>query len=121
MNEQAEYSEWKTAIERGNFRRAALLGASLGLSQEEIKDLQQKAVWQMAAQNRNAAGTKKLAQEYGLTKAELRAFLQSGAQKMRSGGDDRVLRDCYDYSAGKHLSFEAWLDNFSKNWNKMAS
>jgi len=122
MSEQIENGDLETAIAQGNFRRAALLAASLGLPKEEIKDLQQKAVWQMAAQNRNAAGTKTLAQEYEFAKDELGAFLESRAQTMSSNGDDKILRACYDYSAaGKHLDFAAWLDNLFKNWNKVTS
>lgn len=119
MSEPEDKSGLKKEIEQGNFQRAVLLAASCGLPEEEIRDLQREAVWQIAAKNRNAVGTKRLAQEYGLTKPELRAFLESNAQKVRSQGEDKILKACYDYSAGSYLTFEAWVDHFFKSWNKL--
>jgi hypothetical protein len=121
MNDKAGKDELRNEINRGNFLRAALLAASLELSEKEIRDLQFKAVWQMAAENRNAIGTKKLAQQYGFTKKELREFLENSAKEMRDKGNDKPLKACYDYSAGKYLRFEEWLDHCFNNWNKLPS
>ncbi len=115
MSEKTGKEELRVEIECGHFVRAALLAASLGLSEEEIQDLRLKALWQMSAEYRNATGTKRLAQEYGLSKNELREFLEKYAEEKRNEGNDRSLEPCYDMSTGEHLSFEEWMDQFLKN------
>jgi len=121
MSDEVDRNALKAEIDGGNSQRATLLATSFALPEAEIRDLQRKALWQMAAQHKNAAGTKKLSQEYGFTKGELRAFLESGTQRKRNEGTDEVLKACYDYSAGKHLDFEAWLDELFRNWSKLPS
>ena len=115
MSEKTGKEELRVEIECGHFVRAALLAASLGVPEEEIQDLRLKALWQMSAEYRNATGTKRLAQEYGLSKNELREFLEKYAEEKRNEGNDKPLEPCYDMSTGKHLSFEEWMDHFLKN------
>jgi len=115
VNEKVDKEELRVQIECGHFVRVALLAASLGLSEGEIQDLRLKALWQMSAVYRNATGTKRLAQEYGLSRKELREFLEKYAEEKRNEGNDRSLEPCYDISTGEHLSFEEWMDHFLKN------
>lgn len=119
MSEEAGRDEVRAEIEREQFVRAATLAASLGLAEEEIRDLRLKALWQMSAVYRNAPGTKILAQEYGLSKTELREFLEKHAQEKRKEGNDKALDPCYDLSTGEYLSFEEWIERFLKNWDKL--
>ncbi len=107
-------------VEGGHFERAASPAASLDLSEEEVRDLRLKALWRMSAVYRNALGTKTLAQEYGVGKEEVREFLEKSAEEKRREGDSKPLGPCYDLSTGRYLSFEEWMDNFLKNWDKLS-
>ena len=119
MNEKPGRDGLRAEVEGGNFERAASLAASLDLSEEEVQDLRLKALWQMSAIYRNAVGTKRLAQGYGLGKEELREFLEKCAEEKRREGNSKPLGPCYDLSTGRYLSFEEWMDNFLKNWDKL--
>jgi len=112
MNEKAGEDELRTEIEHGNFERAAILAVSLDVPEEEIQKLRLKALWQMSAIYRNAPGTKRLAQHYGVSKEELRQFLEKHAEEQSSQGNRRPLEPCYDLGIGKYLSFEEWIDHF---------
>lgn len=119
MSEKADRDELRTEIGRENFGRAALLASSLGVSEEEVRKLRLKALWQMSAVYRNAPGTKRLAQDYGFSKKELREFLEKHAEEKRREGDSKALEPCCDLSTGRYLSFEEWMDRFLKNWDKL--
>ncbi|MFB0522091.1 MAG: hypothetical protein ACETWD_11785 [Desulfatiglandales bacterium] len=119
MNEKTDRDELRTEIGRENFGRAALVAGSLGVSEEEIRKPRLKALWQMSAVYRNAPGTKRLAQDYGFSKKELREFLEKHAEEKRREGDSKALEPCYDLSTGRYLSFEEWMDRFLKNWDKL--
>jgi len=119
MNEKTTKDELSTEIERRNFSRAAFLAASLDLPEQELQDLQVKALWQMAAMNRNAPGTKSLAQQYGLSSQEVRDILEQHAVEKRNAGDTKPLEPCYDLNTGNHLSFEEWMYHFLKRWDKL--
>lgn len=119
MNEKTDRDELRTEIGRENFGRAALVAGSLGVSEEEIRKPRLKALWQMSAVYRNAPGTKRLAQDYGFSKKELREFLEKHAEGKRREGDSKALEPCYDLSTGRYLSFEEWMDRFLKNWDKL--
>ena len=112
MNEKAGKDELRTEIEHGNFERAAILAVSLDVPEEEIHKLRLKALWQMSAVYRNASGTERLAQHYGVSKEELRQFLEKHAEEQSSQGNRRPLEPCYDLGTGKYLSFEEWVDHF---------
>ena len=120
MNEKGGREELRAEIEREHFARAALLAASLGVGEKELRELRLKALWQMSAVSRNGLGTKRLAQEYGFSKKGLGQILQEYAEKMREEGNIKPLEPCYDYKTDKHLTFEQWLDQFVRNWDKMS-
>jgi hypothetical protein len=107
-------------IERGNFVRAALLGASSRLPEQELRDLQFKALWQMSAEYRNAPGTRRLAQQYGLSKQEVRESLEKCAEDKRNRGNGKPLEPCCDIDTGEYLSFEKWMERLLKNWDKLS-
>ncbi len=105
--------------ERGHFARAALLAEARGLSEKTLRELRLNALWQISAQYRNAPGTKKLAQQYGLSKKDLEDFFNKRATENRNQGDDRDLEPCYDQRTGKYLSFEEWLNYLLRHWEKL--
>jgi hypothetical protein len=119
VKEKAGKDELKTEIGRENFGRAGLVAGSPGVSEEEVRKSRLKALWQMSAVYRNAPGTKRLAQDYGFSKKELREFLEKHAEEKRREGDSKALEPCYDLSTGRYLSFEEWMDRFLKNWDKL--
>ncbi|BDV41583.1 hypothetical protein GURASL_05060 [Geotalea uraniireducens] len=105
----------KYELERNNFVRAAQIAASRGLAENELREIQFEALWQMA-QNRNAVGTRKLAQEWGVSKQELKEYLQNRAVEHRKTGDIKLLTSCYDAGTGKYFSFEEWLEFYAEKW-----
>jgi len=118
MDEKPNKEELKAEMDRGHYARAALLATSFGLPEEEIQDLRFKALWQMSAIYRNTPGTKTLAQQYGFSKEELSKILKQLAEEKRNDGDDKPLEPCYDHATGKYLTFEEWIDQFIKSWDK---
>jgi hypothetical protein len=120
MDEKTGKDELRAEIERSHFVRAALLAGSLGLSEEEVRDLRIKALWQVSAISRNGSATKSLAQQYGLSKSEVRRILEEGAKKRSVEGDVKSLEPCYDVSTGRYLAFDEWLDHYFKNWEKLS-
>ncbi len=111
--------EIKAEIERKHYARAALLAASLGLPVEELKDLRAKALWQMSAVSRNAPGTRSLADQYGLTRDQVVELLRRRAKEEKEQGAYKALEPCYDHITGKYLSFEEWLEQLAKGWDKL--
>lgn len=103
-------------IERKNFVRAAWIAETLGISKDSIKELQHEALWEMAALNRNAAGTKFLAQEYGVQKQELKTYFEARTKQERENGNLKVLSSRFDIATGKYLTFEEWLEYYTKKW-----
>jgi hypothetical protein len=116
MTETVPKEELEREIQRGHFSRAASLAVVQGLAETEKKDLQTKALWQMAAVYRNSPGTKWLAQEYGISKDEVRDLLERLAREKARAGDTKPLEPCYDLGARSHLSFEEWLQQLIKRW-----
>jgi hypothetical protein len=104
---------------RGNFVRAAEIAASLGLPAADLRKVRFEALWQMAS-NRNAPGTRKLALRYGISRAELKQFLEARARQLRANGHSRGLGPCYDAATGRYLPFEEWLELHSEEWDQSA-
>ena len=119
VNEKTDKDEFRVEIEAEHFQRAVTLAASCGASEEEIQDLRLKALWQMCAVYRNAHATKILAQQYGLSKQELREFLKKYAEEEANRGNSKALEPCYDIGTGAYLSFEEWMQRFLKTWDKL--
>jgi adenosine deaminase len=75
----------------------------------------------VSALYRNASGTKSLAQQYGLSKEEVKNILEKYLVEKRKAGDIKPLEPCYDHSTRKYFSFEEWMDHLLKNWDKLPS
>lgn len=111
--------ELKREIETKHFVRAAALAESSAVPLSEVKELREKALWQMAAVFRNAEGTRVLCGQYGLSKKEVEDLLRRWAEEQQAKGDKKTLEPTYDHATGKYLSFEEWLDQFLKHWDKL--
>lgn len=111
--------EIKVEKDRGHFVRAAHIALGMGQPAEKFKDVQAKALWQMAATWRNSAGTKLLATQFGLSRDSLREMLERVAEEQSKEGDLRSLEPTYDYRTGQYLSFRAWLTQLFKIWNNL--
>jgi hypothetical protein len=90
------------------------------LPREEVQDIVTRALWEMAAVNRNALGTKRLAQEYGISKEELKELLEGYAENRIREGDCKALEPCYDINTGAYLRFEEWMDSLVKKYDKVS-
>ena len=118
-NETTLQEELKAQIEGKRFVRAAALAKSAPMPLSEVKDLQEKALWQMAAVFRNAGGARVLCEQYGFSKKEAEDLLRRWAEEQQSKGDKKTLEPTYDHATGKYLSFEEWLNQFLKHWDKL--
>ncbi len=121
MHEKRDHDALKSEIERGHFVRAAVIAEQMGLPEDEIRNLRCKALGQMSAIYRNAHGTKHLAQQYGLSKEEVKKVLVELADEMKKEGKSKSLEPCYDYRTGKYLSFEEWVDHYLRIWDKLSA
>jgi len=120
VSEKEGREELQEEIERGHLVRAAQIAQSIGLPREEVKDIVTRALWEMAAVNRNALGTKRLAQEYGISKEELKELLEGYAGNRIREGDRKALEPCYDINTGAYLRFEEWMDSLVKKYDKVS-
>jgi len=116
--EKDRQQELKALIDGGLFVRAERLARELELH-DQSQDLQRKALWQMAAVNRNMPGTKKLAEMYNLSKAEVITTLREILNSQKGDRENRTLEPCYDQYTGQYLPFEEWLNQLSKRWEKI--
>jgi len=108
-----------TEQERGHFVRAAILALSLQLPDEMMRELQSNALWQMAAEWRNPAGTKSLAVQLGISREDLEKQLLKMMETRSGRGHAKSIEPAYDYRTGKYLSFEEWVADLMKNWNRI--
>jgi hypothetical protein len=120
-NETTLKEDLKAEIEGKRFVRAAALAKLSALPLSEVKDLQEKALWQMAAVFRNAGGARALCEQYGFSKKEAEDLLRRWAEEQQSKGDTKTLEPTYDHATGKYLAFEGWLNQFLKHWDKLAA
>ncbi len=111
MSDKETDEAFKLEIERNNFVRAAHLASSLNLGEDKLRELRSKALWQMAAMNRNAVGTKILAKQYGYSKEEVKQILEI---YLDHKGNKKALKARYDPPTGKYLSFNDWMDLYVK-------
>jgi len=121
VNEKADREELQELIDKGHFVRAVHQAESVGLPQEEVNDIRSKALWEMAAGNRNPLGTKKLAQGYGFSKKELKQFLEEHAKIKMADGESKALEPCFDISTGSYLNFEEWMSYLFKKYDKLST
>jgi hypothetical protein len=115
MHEKKEHDALKIEIERENFVRAVLVAEQMGLPEEEIRSIRCKALGQMSAIYRNIHGTKYIARQYGYTMEDVKQILEQFADELKTEGNTKPLKPCYDYSTGKYLSFEEWMDHYLKS------
>jgi hypothetical protein len=119
MNENL--NELRSAIEGRHYVRGVNLALSAGESAEVLEDLRRKALWQMAAVFRNAAGTKILAEQYGMSKKEVEDFLRKRCEEERSKGNNKTLEPTFDHDTNQYLTFDEWLDHLVKKWGKLVT
>lgn len=110
------HPELRLELGRKNFVRAAAIATSLGLPADELRQIQGEALWQMAV-NRNAYGTRRLAQQYGVSSGALKQILEGRANQLRQDGRGQALAACYDAATGKYLSFEEWMNQLVESWD----
>ena len=120
MHEKSNHEALKNEIERGHFAKAVIVAEHTGLPEEEIRNLHFKAFGQMCAIYRNVHGAKNLARQYGFSKEAVKQFLEQFVDDMKNEGNTKPLEPCYDYSTGKYLSFEEWMDHYLKIWDRLS-
>ena len=122
MEERSSEDQLKLEMERNHYARAARLAASMNsIAAEEVRDLRLKALWQISAVSRNAAGTSILGHEYGWTKEEVAEYLRTMAKREKEHGAYKALEPCYDQLTGKYLSFDEWLEQLLKHWDSIGT
>ena len=118
MNESRE--DLDAAAEGRRYVRASHLAASLGSPEENIDTLRKEALWQMSAVFRNAAGSRILADQYGMSKKAVEDFLRKRSEEEKERGNTKSLEPTFDYLTNRYLSFDQWLDQLAKKWEKLA-
>jgi hypothetical protein len=119
MNENTD--ELKAAAESKRYVRASHLAASLDHPEEKVDTLRKEALWQMSAVFRNAAGSRILAEQYGMSKKEVEDFLRKRSEEEKERENAKSLEPTFDYLTSKYLTFDEWLDQLMKKWDKLAS
>jgi hypothetical protein len=109
----------KKEIELGHFARAVIVAEEIGSPEGEKRDLRRKALGQMSAVYRNMHGAKRLAREYGFSKDEVTQILTEYAEEIRKVGNLKILEPCYDFNTGKYLSFDQWMEQYLKIWDRL--
>ena len=105
-------------VENNNVVQAVVLAKDQGLPEAQIRESQQRSLWETAAVNRNAIATKILAGEYGLSKEDLRRLLQELAQQKQEGeAKGKSLKPRYDYTTNRYLDLDQWLEQFFAMWS----
>ena len=111
--------EIEVEIKRRNFIRALYLAKRLNLSEDEIREIAHKAIWQAGGIGRNPYIVRQIAQEFGYSKEEVKEILLEQAKKEEESENKKILGSCYDYRTGKYLEFKDWLQRLLKEWNKI--
>ncbi len=110
----------EAVIRSGHFVRAAHLAGSLEEGAQVVRELQLKAIWQMAAIYRNQPGTRRLADHYGLSLAAVLDHLRAAAAENPEESGGRFRDPCYDQTTGKYLAFDDWLEQLERNWSRLS-
>jgi len=111
--------EYELEVNRGNWVRALYLAKELNLDPDKIKEIAHNALWLLGGIARNPYAIKKLAEELGYSKEEIKEILLQRAKHEEEVGNNKVLGECYDYKTDRYLSFNKWLERLLKEWNKI--
>ncbi len=99
--------ELKEALQKRNFVLAELLARRLQWPEAKLKELQKKALQQFIVEFRNPEGTAALAQEYQLTKEELKDLFR---QLISASPGPKQ----FDPKSMRFLNLEEWVqEHFS--------
>jgi hypothetical protein len=109
----------KKEIEVGRFAKAVIVAEEIGLPEGEKRDLRKKALGQMSAVYRNMHGAKRHAQEYRFSREGVKQILTEYSEELRREGSLKILESCYDYNTGKLLSFDQWVEQYLKIWDRL--
>lgn len=104
------------AIQAGNYLLAEGLARRLGRPENEIRDLQEKALEQYVLEFRNPQGSAALAEAFGLSEEDVRRVLTRilrEAQKVDQE-DKGKTKKRFDVQAMDYLSLEEWIRKYFK-------
>ena len=102
----------QSEIARKNFVRAAIVAETLQRPQAEVRHLQELALKQMACKYRNAIGTRKLAQRWAFSRADVEDLLATALEEHEARTDKTGSDRCYDTATGKYLTLREWIGQF---------
>jgi len=112
----AEVMQLEESLRRGidqkNYVLAVMLAQKLGYPDTEIRHLQELALKQMSCDYRNVIGTRKLAREWGFSKADLENLLMTALDEHERISDKKRHEQCYDVKTGKYLTLRQWVEQF---------
>lgn len=116
MEQEQKIEELTDLIKKKNWLRASRVASDLGRPEEEVRLYQEKALWQLAAVNRNGTGTKRLASDLGVKKEELISVLKRLSKENERA---RELEPCYYPMSESYLDFNQWVDALQKRWERL--
>ena len=100
------------ALDRKNYVLAVMLAQKLGYPESEIRQIQELALKQMACDYRNSFAVRKLAGEWGFSKADLENLLMTALDEYEKISDKKRLGQRYDVKTGKYLTLRQWVEQF---------
>jgi hypothetical protein len=118
MNDKQD--ELRSVVEKKHYLRALNFAVAAGVTQEQIEGLRKEALWQLSAVFRNAAGSRILAEQQGLSKKHVEEYLRKRSEEERSSGQVKILEPTFDHHTNKYLTFEEWLDYLVRKWDKLS-
>ena len=107
------------ALDRKNYVLAVMLAQKLGYSDSEIRQMQELALKQMACDYRNSLAVRKLAGEWGFSKADLENLLMKALDERERISDKKRHEQCYDVKTGKYLTLRQWVEQFLRAKDNM--
>jgi len=93
-----------------NYLSAIMLARTLRLPGERIRELQEKALKQMAFEYRNAIAVRNLAQEWGFSRTDLADILKNGLKEYEDISEKKRLEQAYDISSCRYLTARQWVE-----------
>ena len=106
-------------LDRKNYVLAVMLAQKLGYSDSEIRQMQELALKQMACDYRNSLAVRKLAGEWGFSRADLETLLMTALDERERISDKKRHEQCYDVKTGKYLTLRQWVEQFLRAKDNM--
>lgn len=108
----------RKAINNRCFQAAVRLALLLNLPEDEVRNLKEQALKQIACEYRNAVATRNLAREWEIPRAQLEEILTRAVKEFEATGNLKQAGPAYDINTGKYLTLNDWVQQFLKTFDR---